>query len=336
MKSTWRYDKSKWGLYEYTYEYIIGHPSDPTKPPPIRSKADKIPFLPEWDMNRLILFHASIPLVLHQIYASYFGNMNYQTAAAFYTICFLGTGIHQFNVLLRAGQKYGYLDSDKHARDEVPDAAVGGVSHSLFATVLLRMILASILSYNSQQTPIQMDWFMLPVEISLYGIVLDFWFYWYHRCMHDNDCLWQFHRKHHLTKHPNALLTLYADGVQESIDILGIPLMTWLSLRALGLPMGFYEWWICHQYITFAELTGHSGLRVHACTPSPATFILKYFNAELVIEDHDLHHRTGWKKSHNYGKQTRLWDRIFGTCADRIESAAENVDYEHVAHLPLR
>jgi sterol desaturase/sphingolipid hydroxylase (fatty acid hydroxylase superfamily) len=337
MTSTWRHDKSKWGWLsgEYHYEYIAGHPSDPAKPAPVHSKTDKIPVLPEWQMHRLILFHASVPLLLHQVYTSYFGNMSPTAAAIFYSLAFLGSGIHQFNLLLRAGQKYGYLDGDNHARDEVPDTGVRSVMLSLLATVCLRMILAVVLSYNILQTPLQMDWRRLPVEVSLYGIVLDFWFYWYHRCMHDNESLWKYHRTHHLTKHPNALLSLYADSVQECIDILGIPLVTWITMRAVGLPMGFYEWWICHQYVTFAELTGHSGLRVHAVAPSPVTFVLRVFNAELVIEDHDLHHRKGWKKAHNYGKQTRLWDRIFGTCADRIESTPGNVDYDHPAQLPL-
>jgi sterol desaturase/sphingolipid hydroxylase (fatty acid hydroxylase superfamily) len=99
--------------------------------------------------------------------------------------------------------------------------------------------------------------------------------------------------------------------------------------------MGFYEWWICHQYVVFAELAGHSGLRVHASPPSTLSWLLRWFDAELVIEDHDLHHRKGWKKSHNYGKQTRLWDRVFGTCCDRIESVQGNVDYVNQSPMPL-
>ncbi|KAJ3497350.1 hypothetical protein NLG97_g1975 [Lecanicillium saksenae] len=62
---------------------------------------------------------------------------------------------------------------------------------------------------------------------------------------------------------------------------------------------------------------------------------MTYFNMELVIEDHDLHHRTGWKKSHNYGKQTRFWDTIFNTKTDRIESNEENVDYSVDVHVPI-
>jgi len=40
------------------------------------------------------------------------------------------------------------------------------------------------------------------------------------------------------------MLTLYADWEQEVFDIVGIPLLACLSLKAMGLPMGFYEWWL--------------------------------------------------------------------------------------------
>ena len=65
------------------------------------------------------------------------------------------------------------------------------------------------------------------------------------------------------------------------------------------------------------------------------TWLMRWFDAELVIEDHDMHHRRGWKNSFNYGKQTRIWDRVFGTCAPRIESVKENVDYSHPVVFPL-
>jgi sterol desaturase/sphingolipid hydroxylase (fatty acid hydroxylase superfamily) len=55
----------------------------------------------------------------------------------------------------------------------------------------------------------------------------------------------------------------------------------------------------------------------------------------LCIEDHDLHHRKGWKNSANYGKQTRLWDKLFGTCAERIELTPENIDYNYQLKLAI-
>ncbi|XP_044718816.1 fatty acid hydroxylase superfamily domain-containing protein [Hirsutella rhossiliensis] len=153
--------------------------------------------------------------------------------------------------------------------------------------------------------------------------------------MHEVASLWKYHRTHHLTKHPNPLLTLYADTEQEFFDTLGIPLLGYFSLKAMGLPMGYYEWWVCHQYLVFAELVGHSGLRLYLPIPNTLNPLLCWFNCELIIEDHDLHHRKGWKSSGNYGKQTRLWDRIFGTCKDRIECRDDNIDWENTITMPL-
>lgn len=50
-----------------------------------------------------------------------------------------------------------------------------------------------------------------------------------------------------------------------------------------------------------------------------------------------MHHRTGWKKSHNYGKQTRLWDQVFGTFRKegRIETTPEAIDYVNTVPFPI-
>jgi sterol desaturase/sphingolipid hydroxylase (fatty acid hydroxylase superfamily) len=59
------------------------------------------------------------------------------------------------------------------------------------------------------------------------------------------------------------------------------------------------------------------------------------FDCHLIIEDHDKHHRQGCRTSGNYGKQTRLWDRVFGTCKDRIECRQGNIDWDSPVPLPL-
>jgi sterol desaturase/sphingolipid hydroxylase (fatty acid hydroxylase superfamily) len=71
-----------------------------------------------------------------------------------------------------------------------------------------------------------------------------------------------------------------------------------------------------------------------SCTVGPAAPFLYLLGAELSLEDHDLHHREGWRKSGNYGKQTRLWDRIFGTCVNRVEAKWENVDFVNQVKMP--
>ncbi|MCO5556528.1 hypothetical protein L7F22_010077 [Adiantum nelumboides] len=60
-------------------------------------------------------------------------------------------------------------------------------------------------------------------------------------------------------------------------------------------------------------------------------YILRWFDMDLCLEDHDQHHRFGWRNSSNYGKQTRLWDRLFGTTRSRIECREDNIDWVNTA-----
>jgi sterol desaturase/sphingolipid hydroxylase (fatty acid hydroxylase superfamily) len=101
---------------------------------------------------------------------------------------------------------------------------------------------------------VHLSWW-LPVEVGLYPIILDFWFYSYHRACHELDGLWQYHRTHHLTKHPSPLLSSYADSEQEFIELALVPVLTYGVLKLFGFPMTFYDWWVCHTYIIFTEGT---------------------------------------------------------------------------------
>ncbi|KAG6068340.1 hypothetical protein E4U32_001124 [Claviceps aff. humidiphila group G2b] len=337
IKSTWRSkDRSEWTVFHWLFEILTLHPSDLDRPVPVHPKSDRVPYLSDFYQHRFILTHAAFPILLHHLYVTYTGNnLTTWQALLLYSLAFKLNAIRELNVLRELGHKIGFLDGDVHERDGVPDVGVFRVIKSLIATSTFRPIFTIFLSYSTSQTPSTINPPWLFLETGCYAIILDFWFYWYHRLMHDVPWLWKFHRTHHLTKHPNPLLTLYADVEQELFDIAGIPLLTYFTMKFVGFPMGFYEWWICHQYVVFAELAGHSGLRVIATPPNPFNWLLRLFDAELIIEDHDLHHRKGWKTSSNYGKQTRLWDRIFGTCRGRIECEEHNVDWEDKVRLPI-
>ncbi|KAG6006831.1 hypothetical protein E4U21_006638 [Claviceps maximensis] len=337
IKSTWRSkDRSEWNVSHWFYEIFAIHPTDLNRDVPVHPKSTQVPYLGDFDQHRFILTHAFLPIVLHHLYVTYTGhNLGAWQAVLLYSLAFKLNAIRELNVLRELGHKIGFLDGDVHERDGVPDVGVLRVMKSLIATSTFRPIFTIFLSYSAAQTPSTLNFRWLFLETGCYAVILDFWFYWYHRLMHDVPGLWKFHRTHHLTKHPNPLLTLYADVEQELFDIAGIPLLTYFTMKFMGFPMGFYEWWICHQYIVFAELAGHSGLRMVATPPNPFNWLLRFFNTELIIEDHDLHHRKGWKTSANYGKQTRLWDRIFGTCRERIECEEKNVDWDNQLALPI-
>ncbi|OJD23490.1 hypothetical protein ACJ73_05152 [Blastomyces percursus] len=340
MKSTWRTaSRDTWTSDHWAIELLNAHPIELNKPVPVHKKTDKLPYMPQWSMHRWVLFYAALPMAAHQLYSSYTGRaLGAFPVFMLYFMAFNAMVIYQVHILRRLGHIWGFLDGDKHERDGVPDVGISKVVKSLYKTTGARIIVAACLTYNADMDYLPLNgthWLWLPLNVGVYGIVLDFWFYWYHRAMHDVKFLWKFHRTHHLTKHPNPLLSAYADHEQEFFDMVCVPVMAYLSLKMFGLPMGFYDWWVCHAYIVFAEVFGHSGLRMHTSVPSTAMWLLQLLDADIVIEDHDLHHRKGWRKSHNYGKQTRLWDRIFGTCLPRIESVEENIDYENVATMPL-
>ena len=338
MKSTWRTaDKSTWGFFHWVFELMTIHPTDVNKPITVHKKTDPVPYLPQWNTHLWVCFWGLLPLVGQQLYMSITGKTFHPLFAFFYyAYAFKLSSIQEFRMLRAHGHKYGFLDGDVHDRDQIPDNSVRKVLMSLELTSLIRPAAAVLFTYHRNEQPFfggLTPWVVL--ETGLYGIVLDFYYYWYHRVMHETDALWQYHRTHHLTKHPNPLLTLFADAEQEFFDSIGIPVLTWATMRLMGLPMGFHDWWMCHQYIVFTELVGHSGLRLFAHPPSTMSWFLKIFDAELVIEDHDLHHRKGWKQSANYGKQTRLWDKAFGTCADRIEMTPQLVDKNYQIRIGL-
>lgn len=337
MKSTWRQaNRDEWTIHHYLIDFLNVYPVDLDREVPVHSKDEKVPYVPQWSMHRFVLLYSALPLLVHQVFSSYTGYMLGPIAAFnFYFLAFNAIVIYEAQLLRRIGHTFGFLDGDKHERDGIPDVGIQKVVGSLYKTTGSRLVMSIYFSYNSTRLPSQMNWAWLPLEIGLYGIVLDFWFYWYHRAMHDVSFLWRFHRTHHLTKHPNPLLSAYADHEQEFFDMVGVPFMTYMTLKAFGLPLDFYEWWVCHAYIAFTEVLGHSGLRVHGTAPSTLSWLLELFKADIVIEDHDLHHRKGYRKTYNYGKQTRLWDRIFGTCHDRIESAKDNIDFENTAPMPV-
>lgn len=76
------------------------------------------------------------------------------------------------------------------------------------------------------------------------------------------------------------------------------------------------------------------GARARLCAVDVA-WLKQRFDADLVIEDHDLHHCRGWRRAHNYGKQSMVWDRLFGTARKRVEGVRGNVDYDKRVEMPL-
>ncbi|KAL4893527.1 hypothetical protein BDV59DRAFT_26659 [Aspergillus ambiguus] len=337
MKSTWRsWDRKQWNGGHWLLEILNVHHVDADKSVPVHEKTDKVPHAKEWHFHRYVIVHAFFPLLLHQLFIHQTGlNLSPWMAVLFYHLALTFNSVHEVHILRRLGHQHGFYDGDKHPRDGVPDVGVSTTVQSVLSVMIFRPIMTVLLAYRPDEAPSSIRWGWLLFETGVYAVVLDFWYYLFHRSTHESDALWQFHRTHHLTKHPNPLLTAYADRVQEFFDIVGVPMLTYGTMKLIGFPLGFYEWWVCQEYIVFTEVLGHSGLRIAVTAVNPWTWLLRLFGMELMLEDHDLHHRRGWKTSYNYGKQTRVWDRLFNTCLPRVEAHEDNIDYVNTADLPL-
>jgi hypothetical protein len=257
MVSTWRHDRSQWGLWHWVIEVLGLRVVDINAEVPVFTKKDKIPVIRQWTVQLWILLHALIPLGLHHAYTTYTGkNLNLIATFALYSAAFKLNVIHEIQIICRLGQFYGFLDGDKHPRDDIPDVGVGKIIWGLVSMSTSRTMMAMFLAYRPSEPPVSLEWRWLPLEIGLYSITIDFWFYWYHRMMHSVGPLWRFHRRHHLTKHPNPMLSGYADHEQEFMDIAGIPLFSYTTLKLLGLPMGFYECWIAPNILSLRSFLG--------------------------------------------------------------------------------
>lgn len=180
IKSTWRQaDRSTWSFPHKLIDLINIHHVDLNKEVPVHEKTDKVPYLVQWPLHVWILIHSFIPLLLQQAWAHYTGQ-NLSSIAAFflYHEAFHYDSIREVHILRRLGHIYGFFDGDKHERDGVPDASVGKVVESLISTIVFRPLILVLFSYKPELLPSSINWKWLPLEIALYSIVLDFWFYW--------------------------------------------------------------------------------------------------------------------------------------------------------------
>ncbi|KAK1145090.1 hypothetical protein N8T08_004521 [Aspergillus melleus] len=342
MVSDWPFkNRSAWDGYQRFADFMNLYPVFPHQPLPSHPKSDKIPYMSQWSLNRFIIVFAVMPMLLHQAWVSLTGRcLGKWTTFVLYSGAYAFNIVHLLRLLRRGLYKYGCFDGDLADRDGIPNSAAGRILGALCKVAGFRVALAVLITYSPDISPLAAisnftSWAPFLVKLSLYGIVLDLWFYIYHRACHEVSFLWKYHRTHHLTKHPTVAFTAFADDEQELVELAILPLLAFATLWLVGLPLGFYEWWLCLEYINFAEIAGHSGIRVQSFVPSPALWLLLLCGAELAVEDHDLHHRRGYRKSFNYGKQTRVWDRLFGTCDERVEAKAMNVDYDKVVWLDL-
>ncbi|KAK4046580.1 hypothetical protein OIV83_005950 [Microbotryomycetes sp. JL201] len=277
----------------------------------------RVPFHAPWRENLFIWPRAAAPLAIHWLAYKAFPNSQWPAYAAypFYVLSYMVFALSTVSRLKKLSVKYGTLDEKNIGRDRTPDHSVGQLAFGVTSYMFLRTAMDFYLHYDKAVAPLTDVSWTYPIKLMVWQLAFDYFFYCYHRTTHEVDALWRIHQKHHTTRHPTVILAILADDIQESLEIFFIPL-----LASLLVPMSFSEMWLTLQVTIYVEMLGHSGIRAYFGHP---TLFWLPFDSELIIEDHDLHHRFG-KSGRNYGKQSRVWDRLFKTTGERIECFGMN------------
>ncbi|KAG2173755.1 hypothetical protein INT43_005175 [Umbelopsis isabellina] len=270
-----------------------------------------------WTDHAFVIPWAVAPIALQYASQVFLGRpWSRLEAFGIYTANLATFGLITVRRLRILGEKYGHLDAINRERDRVAENRVTPLVLGLLATISVRTMMAAIIAYKPGRLPF-LTW-KLPIDMALYMVAVDFFFYLYHRALHQVPWLWKFHRTHHSTKHPTSLMAPLADHVQETFDIAVIPILAYM-IR----PIPFFHWYIACLYVNYIELAGHSGVRADMGHPVLG-MLLRPFGLDLVVEDHDLHHRLGMRAG-NFGKQTRIFDTFFGTTSPRYETTPEAI-----------
>ncbi|KAK4700679.1 hypothetical protein P7C70_g5569, partial [Phenoliferia sp. Uapishka_3] len=185
------------------------------------------------------------------------------------------------------GKKFGTFNEEHRGRDHVPDDSADVMAGGIITYFVFRVGKMILTDYDRNVTPLSNFGWDYIIRFQLWFIVMDCFFYSYHRSTHEFDFLWRIHQQHHRSKAPTMISSALAGHAQHFIEIILIPSMTTYIV-----PMSFHEQWVLYLCLAYVETIGHSGIRIHVANTNTWLSCLP-FGADLNIEDHDLHHRYG-------------------------------------------
>ncbi|MEM7038998.1 MAG: sterol desaturase family protein [Bacteroidota bacterium] len=174
--------------------------------------------------------------------------------------------------------------------------------------ILINMSLVLILSFSgfyfTQDFYIMWEfppiWLML-VQIATVILVDDFYFYFYHRTLHENKYLLKtIHKRHHTASKPFPMDYMYVHPLEWMLGTIGVV----LGVSTVFLIFGEMHAWTFWTYIcirNFHEMHIHSGVK---------STLVRHLSLIGTSDHHDLHHS---KPVGNYSSTLKIWDKILGT-----------------------
>lgn len=145
----------------------------------------------------------------------------------------------------------------------------------------------------------ELKWF--GVEVFLYYLFIDFFYYWFHRAQHGVKFLWRFHEFHHSIEDLTAANSTH-HWTEEFFRIL-----------PFTLPIAFLFQGSTQTYVLISAFLASWGPYIHCNAPRAA--LPRAFKYLIVDNRFHFSHHGRAQKYHdkNFGAFIPLWDILFGT-----------------------
>ena len=146
------------------------------------------------------------------------------------------------------------------------------------------------------------SWTALGLQFVVILLVDDFFFYWFHRLMHEWEWLFQrIHRIHHKASAPFPLEFIYVHPLEWMLGGLGVVLGFVVLVLGWG-SVNFYAFCLYIFYRSAHEIEIHSGLG--------GRFLSKWLPFYGTVKHHDDHHAL---VRGNYASSLTYLDKLFKT-----------------------
>jgi sterol desaturase/sphingolipid hydroxylase (fatty acid hydroxylase superfamily) len=240
----------------------------------------------------------------------------------FYLMMMLALGI---GILLdlrrRSGLRSRYLSGGFRT-----DLIYAGVELSHVAPLL---VLVPFTSGLNQLLASTMPWLRIDLAIPawlqlvLLFVFLDFWTYWYHRALHGNRYLWQFHKVHHSQEQLSAFSNFRVSLLDRTVNVTALSIPTFMIGGNYAMPILVIFLLQFHQLILHIDVDWKLGWLSRI-------FVLPGF--------HVVHHSTApHHANRNFGAVLSVWDYLFRTAVERgSDQLAFGLTDEHVPESYVR
>ena len=214
-------------------------------------------------------------------------------------------GIPVVIALITAEFIYSYINKKDFYKKNDTLASIGLLAGNVAVSLLTKgsILLLYIYFYQFRLFTIN-DLFPVWAVWALTFIVIDFVYYWYHRCSHRIRFLWAVHMNHHSSEEMNYVVSLrqaWFSPITKIPFFILMPLLGFDPLITLVAGVASTLWGVL-GHTQWIEKLG------------PLEYIF------VTPSSHRVHHGSNeCYLDKNYGNFLIIWDRIFGTFAEEKE-----------------